>query len=181
MRSTLRAAMFACLVAGPAAAQHTHPTSPYADRERSGIAALTPQQIEELQTGAGMGFALPAELNHFPGPKHALELADSLGLSSAQRDSLTVIRERMSEEAIRLGEAIIEAERQLDQRFAHAHIDPATMRDMTAQIAALYGRLRYVHLVAHLETRAVLSAEQVEAYDRLRGYRASSDSRSSHQ
>jgi len=158
------------LTAAPAAAQHTHPMPQYADRERSGIAALTPQQLDELRNGEGMGMALPAELNHFPGPKHALEWADSLGLSESQRTQIDEIRSRMSEQALRLGEQVIEAERQLDLRFAHAHIDSATLATMTADIATLYGRLRYVHLAAHIETRALLTPAQIEAYDRVRGY-----------
>ena len=32
------------------------------------------------------------------------------------------------------------------------------------------GRLRYVHLAAHIEVRAVLTARQKESYDSLRGY-----------
>jgi len=158
------------LAAAPVAAQHTHPMPQYAERERSEIAALTPQQLEELRAGTGMGMALPAELNHFPGPKHALEWADSLGLSEAQRMRLEAIRTKMSEEAVRLGEQVIEAERELDRRFAHAHIDSQTLAELTTRIAGLYGRLRYVHLAAHLETRALLTPEQIEAYDRVRGY-----------
>jgi len=164
------AALGAATLAGPLAAQHVHTASPYAGREKSGIAALTAQQIEELKTGAGMGFALPAELNHFPGPKHALELADSLGLSPAQREAFEALRQKMSGETVSLGEQIIEAERQLEQRFAHAHIDAIVLREATDRIAGLYGRLRYTHLAAHIETRALLTPEQIAAYDRLRGY-----------
>jgi len=172
MKSVLAiAALGAATLAGPLAAQHEqHTASPYAGREKSGIAALTPQQLEELKAGAGMGFALPAELNHYPGPRHALEMADSLGLSPAQRLALEALRSTMSVEAVSLGEQIIEAERQLDQRFAHAHIDAAVLRKATDRIAGLYGRLRYIHLAAHIETRALLTPEQVAAYDRLRGY-----------
>ncbi|MGD8278953.1 MAG: Spy/CpxP family protein refolding chaperone [Gemmatimonadota bacterium] len=171
MKGRIGTALFAAsLLAAPAAAQHTHPMPQYADRERSGIAALTPQQLDELRNGMGMGMALPAELNHFPGPKHALEWADSLGLTETQRTRIEAIRSTMSEEAIQLGEQVIEAERQLDQRFAHAHIDSATLAELTARIADLYGRLRYTHLAAHIETRALLTPAQIEAYDRVRGY-----------
>ena len=40
----------------------------------------------------------------------------------------------------------------------------------TAAIAEIKGRLRAVHLAAHLETRRLLSTEQVTQYNRLRGY-----------
>ncbi len=41
---------------------------------------------------------------------------------------------------------------------------------MTGEIAALYGKLRYTHLAAHLATQGLLTEEQIATYDRLRGY-----------
>ena len=41
---------------------------------------------------------------------------------------------------------------------------------MAAAIGDVQGRLRTVHLAAHVEMRAVLTDEQVRAYDALRGY-----------
>jgi hypothetical protein len=49
------------------------------------IKSLSGQQIGDLRAGRGMGLALAAELNGYPGPSHVLELAESLGLSEAQR------------------------------------------------------------------------------------------------
>jgi dienelactone hydrolase len=42
------------------------------------IKAPSDQQIADLQAGRGMGLALPAELNGYPGPSHLLELSDKL-------------------------------------------------------------------------------------------------------
>jgi Spy/CpxP family protein refolding chaperone len=165
-RWILAAALF---VATPAAAQHDH-TSPYAHQERSEIAALTPQELSDLLAGAGMGMAKAAELNHFPGPRHVLELADSLRLTDSQRTRVDAIRTRMAGEAVRLGERIVAKERELDTRFVHGHIDADALRALTAEIARLQGELRYVHLAAHIETKAVLDGGQVQLYDRLRGY-----------
>ena len=53
-------------------------------RPRS-IKALSEQQVNELGAGRGMGLALAAELNGYPGPSHVLELADKLELSADQR------------------------------------------------------------------------------------------------
>jgi hypothetical protein len=50
----------------------------------------------------------------------------------------------------------------------------------TAAIGEIQGRLRAVHLAAHLETRAILSAQQVAQYDKLRGYDGTSGSNHSH-
>jgi hypothetical protein len=83
------------------------------------ISTLTAEQIDQLRAGDGMGMAKAAELNHYPGPKHALELARDLGLSSVQVDQVTAIRERMSAEAVRLGAVIIEKETTIHMMFAN--------------------------------------------------------------
>lgn len=153
--------------------EHQHDpahASPYADQEGSGIAALSLQELQDLESGAGMGLARAAELHHYPGPKHVLELAVALQLSTEQRQAVEDIQTRMLAEAVRLGAEIIALERALDRRFAHAHVDADAVRAATAEIAGLRGELRAVHLVAHLETRALLEEQQVRAYDRARGY-----------
>ena len=43
------------------------------------VNALSPDEVQQYLAGAGMGYAKAAELNHFPGPMHVLELADKLG------------------------------------------------------------------------------------------------------
>ena len=48
--------------------------------------SLSDQQLSDLRAGRGMGMALPAELNGYPGPVHVLELADALGLTPEQRE-----------------------------------------------------------------------------------------------
>ncbi len=149
---------------------HPDHHSVYATQERTEIAALSRREMNDLLAGAGMGLARSAELNQYPGPLHVLELADDLGLDQAQRTAVEKIRRDMLEEAKRLGHEIVEAERHLDRRFAHRHIDEEVLRRSTDSIARLLGALRFVHLRAHLETRELLSGDQVEDYDRLRGY-----------
>ncbi len=58
--------------------------TPYAGQHTREIKALSPPDIESYLAGQGMGLAKAAELNHFPGPKHVLELADALNLSKEQ-------------------------------------------------------------------------------------------------
>lgn len=167
------AIVVSCLVAvaQPVLAQdHDHVHSPYADQEQSGIASLSLQELQDLRNGAGMGLARAGELNHYPGPLHALELADSLELTTEQRDRVTGIRQAMVERATELGERIIEAERNLSRRFEHGHIDSASLAEATTELGRLGGELRYVHLVAHLAMKEVLTPAQVATYDRLRGY-----------
>jgi hypothetical protein len=160
--------------AAPLTAQHEHEghISPYAGQEASEIPSLTEQELDELRSGAGMGLARPAELNHYPGPKHVLELAEELALSSDQLALIEDIHGRMEAAAIDAGADVIEAERTLNMRFQHGHMDEGSLEEAVTRIAELSGRLRFVHLRAHLETTAVLTPGQIEEYDRLRGYAA---------
>lgn len=158
---------------GAAAAQQNHDHaahSQYAGLQQREIKALDSAAVANYLTGAGMGFALAAELNGYPGPLHVLQLADSLALTMSQRAATQEIFERMQRQAVEAGEQIVELERQLDRRFAHRHIDTATLADLTGQISALNGRLRTIHLQAHLAVTAILDEAQVGAYSRLRGY-----------
>ena len=136
----------------------------------SGTPSLTLQQLAALRNGEGMGMAKAAELNHYPGPKHVLELAEELALSPEQRSQIVEIQATMLSGAVRIGERIIEAEAELNRRFAHGHIDEGTLEGLSMRIAALYGELRFAHLAAHLSTRAILTADQIATYDRLRGH-----------
>ena len=68
--------------ASTAIAQHH---GPYTGQQNREIKALSPQEMQNYLEGKGMGYAKAAELNHYPGPAHALELADRLELTSEQR------------------------------------------------------------------------------------------------
>jgi hypothetical protein len=161
-------------VAGPALAQHQHAPqhqpSGYAGMTARPIKALSDEQIEQLREGRGMGLSLPAELNRYPGPLHVLELAAPLGLDETQRRQVTAIQATMSREAKALGEAVIAAEARLDRMFAEGRAEADAAMALLHEIAALNGRLRIVHILAHLQTRALLSPAQVARYDAERGY-----------
>jgi hypothetical protein len=74
------------LLAVPAVAQqHQHGHGPYAGMQQRAVKALSEQQIADLRAGKGMGLALAAELNGYPGPMHVVELGDKLNLTSQQR------------------------------------------------------------------------------------------------
>jgi Spy/CpxP family protein refolding chaperone len=151
-----------------ALAQHGH--SPYAGEDQRAIKGLSDEETQALLNGQGMGLAKAAELNHYPGPKHALELATELQLSEAQRTEAQRIYDRMHQEAVRLGTRIIDRERELNQLFATQAVDSDSLQNLTKQIAQLQGDLRLAHLQAHVEMKRVLSREQIDKYDALRGY-----------
>jgi Spy/CpxP family protein refolding chaperone len=159
------------VISAPAFAQHGH--SPYAGQEKRGIKALSHEEIQALLSGQGMGLAKAAELNHYPGPRHVLDLGAQLPLSEVQRAETQKIYDHMHQEAVRLGALIVDKEKELDQLFAAQAVQSDTLRSLTQQIAQLQGELRLVHLQAHVAMKRLLSPEQVEAYDALRGYAAS--------
>jgi Spy/CpxP family protein refolding chaperone len=165
MRHFLCAAC-ALLVAGPVVGQQP---SPYADAGSDSVRTLTTEEVRLLLSGEGMGLARPAELNGYPGPRHVLDLADSLQLTAEQRAETGKLFIGMREEAIAAGRRVLKAERALDAGFAAGA--PESELDRLARVAASRrGDLRWVHLRTHLRMREILTAQQRHAYDRLRGY-----------
>jgi Spy/CpxP family protein refolding chaperone len=164
-----RIAMLLALCCAPlsAVAQTAHP---YAGMQTRAVKALSPSQIDDLRAGRGMGLALAAELNGYPGPLHVIELADKLTLSQPQRERVQALFAAMKAEAIPLGEALIAQESELDRLFASRAITPASLSATTQQIGATQGALRAAHLKYHLSTLAVLTPDQVTRYAQLRGY-----------
>jgi Spy/CpxP family protein refolding chaperone len=169
-----RLAVAFVLLGLPAALAQGHqpaPTSsPYSGLEQRAIKALSEQQIADLRAGRGMGFALPAELNGYPGPIHVLELAAQLDLTDAQRRRMHELMNAMQAEAIPIGEEIIAREAELDHQFAGRTATPTGLEETTAQIGRLQGALRAAHLKYHLMTLDALTATQVARYAELRGY-----------
>lgn len=144
--------------------------SPYAGEEVRHIKSLSAQEIESLRHGNGMGFAKLAELNHYPGPKHVLEIADELALTTPQLEQTKALFEAMREQAVIIGEQLIAAEARLDMQFRRGTIDQESLEASLQEIGEIRARLRYVHLEAHLRQRALLQPEQIKRYDELRGY-----------
>jgi Spy/CpxP family protein refolding chaperone len=153
-----------------AAQEHQGHHSDYGHQKSSGIAGLSAEEVRQLENGEGMGLARPAELNHYPGPRHVLDAAEELGLTEEQVRETRRTFDAMKAEAMRLGKVIVEKERELSRRFEHRHIEEKTLEMLTAEIATLYGRLRATHLRAHLEMARILTPEQIATYDRIRGY-----------
>jgi hypothetical protein len=151
-------------------AQVAFAQSPYAGMQTRTIKALSDQQIADLKAGRGMGLALAAELNGYPGPIHVLELADQLGLSAEQKARIKDLFDSMKAEAVPLGAKLLEQEAALDQQFANHSVTAESLKAATADIGATQAELRDTHLKYHLRTAQILSAEQMQHYSTLRGY-----------
>lgn len=166
---TIYVVLTLCFSALPAIADNMQ-AHPYAGQQMRSIKALSDEDIDALRKGEGMGLAKAAELNGYPGPKHVLALGNQLGLTEAQRQQISAIFDGMSASAKSLGADLIARERVLDQLFAKGDISKERLAAETAAIGELRGRLRAVHLAAHLDTRALLNANQRALYQDLRGY-----------
>jgi Spy/CpxP family protein refolding chaperone len=167
--------LITAIVFGVAAAAAHAQHQPYAGQQQRDIKALSAEEVRQYLEGAGMGYAKSAELNHYPGPVHVLELADQLGLSREQRLETKRLMDAHRAEARAGGAKLIEAERSLDALFRRGKVDETELADAVRNAAALEGEYRLSHLETHLRLRAVLTSEQVARYDRLRGYAAQSD------
>ncbi len=159
-------------VVSSATAQHGdhHIHSPYVDDTERSIKALSEQEMTGLLEGRGLGLAMAAELNGYPGPLHVLELADSLNLSAEQHVEAQHLYDEVQTAARALGTQLVEMERHLDTLFARGEATSDAVARITSHIGETKGRLRAVHLKAHVAMRAALTPEQTAAYNRLRGY-----------
>ena len=168
------ASLFVAVIALPlsALAQHNHP-QPYAGLDVRPVKALSPEQLADLRAGRGMGLALPAELNGYPGPTHVLELAGPLGLTPEQRARTEALVAAMKAETIPLGERLIADETALDRLFAEKRATVGTLDAASANVGGGQAALRAAHLRYHLDMMAVLTPEQIARYVALRGYASS--------
>jgi Spy/CpxP family protein refolding chaperone len=169
----LRTITIAALVAfaGTALADNNS-RSPYVDLEGRGIKALSTDETRGLLGGEGMAQSLAAELNGYPGPRHVIELADRLDLTSEQRSRAAALEAEMKTAAVALGRAVLELEGELDRAFLSRGVDRATIDRLTTAIGAKRAALRAVHLHAHLAMAEALRPDQRTRYMTLRGYGA---------
>lgn len=145
-------------------------TSSYSGMETRRVKALSGEQISDLMAGRGMGLALAAELNSYPGPSHVLDLRDALDLSEEQASRTKALLDQMKAETIPLGRRIIEEETELDRLFSERKITSTHLVEMTKTIADVQGALRAAHLRYHLDMAQLLTPEQIRRYSQLRGY-----------
>lgn len=150
----------------PVAAQH----QPYAGQHERDIKALSAEVVKQYLEGAGMGYAKAAELNHYPGPAHVLELADPLNLTSEQRTATKRLMDAHRVEARAIGAKLVESEQTLEVLFRSGKVDHAQLAEAVRRAASLEGEYRLSHLETHRRLRAILTDEQVARYDGLRGY-----------
>ena len=150
-------------------AQHKHDHAPYAGLQKREIKALSDEQIKDLKSGKGMSLALAAELNGYPGPAHVLELADKINLTNKQKQQTQDLFKAMTKETKSLGEQLIKEEKTLDLLFKNKKANLQNLKEATLQIGQTQAKLREAHLRYHLSTVEILTPEQINSYNKLRG------------
>lgn len=172
--------VFGATVAALASTAFANSEAPYTGQEAREIKALSQQEIEDYLNGKGLGFAKAAELNHYPGPRHVLDMSKELALTQEQTTRTQALFGAMQAQAVALGKHLVEKERELDRQFASGSIDAGLLKNLLADIGALQAQIRFVHLSAHLEQKTLLTKHQIQRYDQLRGYGTSHGDGRSH-
>ena len=167
---TVSVVLFAFIIMVASAQEATPTPSDYVDLQFSEIRGLSEEQVTGYRTGAGMGFALPAELNGYPGPRHVLDMANELALTDEQLTEIQALYDAMLPQAISLGEQILTQEESLELAFRDGTITDDLLQSSLTESARLEGELRYVHLSTHLATIDILTSHQVQQYNQMRGY-----------
>jgi len=144
--------------------------SKYVGQEKRTIKSLSNDDVDQLKHGKGWGLAKAAELNGMPGPSHILQMKTEISLSKEQEAQIQSLFEDMESKAIPLGIKLIELEKQLNTAFADKTITEENLNQQLNSISHVRKQLRYVHLVTHLQTPKILSQQQIEKYNRIRGY-----------
>jgi hypothetical protein len=126
------------------------------------------ERAEGLRQGLGMGLALPAENNGYPGPKHVLDLAEQLRLTPDQRERTQALLAQMRADAIPAAERLLADEAALDRLFIDRVASAETIQAALGTMAASANALQFVHLRYHLLMTGLLSPEQVRSYAQLR-------------
>jgi Spy/CpxP family protein refolding chaperone len=133
------------------------------------MGGMTPGMKEALAAGEGLGMGRMAEAHGYPGPRHVLEWADSLGLSADQKAKLSDLYASSKSKFVQLGQDYVDAETRLEAAFAGDSPPSASEVEKRAKaVGEAFGALRAAHLATHLRTRAILTDAQAEKYSSMR-------------
>ncbi len=166
----LALAALALAQSGQATEQHHGHAKPYGGQQNREIKSLSAADLAELRRGGGWGLAKAAELNGVPGPAHLLELKEAIPLNPDQVDAITKLFDAMRAQAVKQGAVLIAAERALDRMFRDGSATEDRLRQALDAVAQARRDLRFIHLATHLKTPAILTAQQIDRYNALRGY-----------
>lgn len=146
---------------------HDHTAGAPPDGHRRAQACL--DEFESVvRDGRGFGMAFAADQHGYPGPMHVLELKERLGLTSEQETRVRALMDAMFAASRPKSAQLLDAERRLRALFAGGSADEAAVRAAVAEVERARAETRLVHLLAHLETREILTEAQRRAYQEAR-------------
>lgn len=152
------------------AVKATPTPSAYVSLLDSEIRGLDQDTIEGYLTGKGLGQALPAELNGYPGPRHTIDMAEELELTEEQLAQVQALFDDMQSAVIPLGDKYLESVAELELAFREDTITDEYLHSQLEKITGIEAQMRYVHLSTHLATIDILSHDQIMQYNMMRGY-----------
>ncbi|WP_137285594.1 Spy/CpxP family protein refolding chaperone [Halorussus salinisoli] len=147
--------------------------STYAGQQTREYAALSKEEVAALKAGKGTvfgGLAKPAELNGYPGPRHVLHVSDELNLTDEQEAEIECLFDDMQSEARPLGKEYLEVERQIEDGYEEGTLTEEKLESLLTKSGNFYGELRNTHLKYHFRAKKILTEEQVDKYNEIRGY-----------
>jgi len=97
-------------------------------------------------------------------------MKDAISLTSEQVQSIENLFDSMKTEAVNIGAVLIEQETTLDELFKHGIPESESLELLLNEIGKTRSALRFVHLQAHLKTPEILTPQQLEQYNHVRGY-----------
>jgi len=142
------------------------------------LKSLSNNEINNYLTGKGMGFAKPAELNNYPGPRHVLDISDELSLSKNQIDKTKFLFNQMQSTAKKLGAILIDKEMDIENLFSSSKATSENLSHLLIESANIKAKIRLAHLTAHIQQKDILNKHQIIKYNEIRGY--SGDIKSAH-
>ena len=119
-------------------------------------------------SGRGFGLAFAADQHGYPGPMHALELKDRLRLTGGQEQAMDRLMDAMFAESRPAAARLLATEQRLRAVFAAGAANEAAVRAAVTDVERTGADVRLIHLLAHLKTRDLLSAEQRHLYHAAR-------------
>jgi hypothetical protein len=165
------AAVLTLATAGPALAQsghgHQHGAGDDSQAHRR-VEAYQREFDQVIADGRGFGLAFAADQNGYPGPLHVLELKERLQLTAEQEARTRALYETMLGRARSGAARLAAAEDRLRQIFAGATAEPAAVQAAVVDAETARAEVRLVHLLAHVQTREVLTEAQRRTYHQLR-------------
>ncbi len=132
--------------------------------------SLTYQEYTAYKTGKNMAMAKVAEVNNYPDPAQVLDMQKELKLSENQKSQLKTVNDNLKRKAEEMGNLILKEEKKLNDLFASAKVNEGSLIYYTNKSGLFQGELRNAHLRAYLKAHAILTADQLKKYNKLRVY-----------